>query len=125
MQKILIVEDEIDLRQAIRTALEGAGFLVFEASDGQEGVEVALSEHPDLILVDINIPEMNGHEMLAQIREDKWGKGVKAIYLTAFSDAENVVEAVSKNSDQYLVKSNISLEEVVSKVKQVISGYTI
>jgi len=125
MQKILIVEDEIDLKQAIKTTLEGVGYLVFEASNGKEGITVALREHPDLILVDINMPELNGHQMLSKIRDDKWGKEVKAIYLTAYSDPENVVEAVDKGSDQYLVKSNISLEEVVTKVKQVLSGYVI
>lgn len=122
-ETILIVEDDADLRDALTTALEASEFRVSTATDGVEGYTKALKKHPDVILLDILMPNMNGHEALDKIRNDPWGKNAKVIFLTSFSDAENVVHAVDKGSDKYVVKSNVSLQDVVAKVKQTIHGY--
>lgn len=120
---VLIVEDDADLRSAVKTALEAESFEVIEATDGVEGYQAALAHHPDVILLDILMPNMNGHEALAKIRDDNWGKDARVIFLTSFSDAENVVHAVERGSDVYIVKNNTTLEEIVQKVKQTIHGY--
>ena len=120
---ILIVEDDKDLREAITTGLTAESFTVLQAKDGVEGYELALKEHPDVILLDIMMPNMNGHEALAKIRNDSWGKDAKVIFLTALSDAENVVQAVEKGSEEYIVKSNASLADIVATVKRIIHGY--
>lgn len=120
---ILIVEDDQDLREAIKTALKAASYNVLEAADGAEGSKLALSEHPDLILLDIMMPTMDGHETLERIRSDRWGKDAKVVFLTALSDAENVVHAVEGGSEEYIVKSHASLSDITRKVKQVLHGY--
>lgn len=122
-ETILIVEDDRDLRDALTAALEASEFHVITATDGVEGYTKALKEHPDVILLDILMPNMNGHEAHEKIRNDPWGRNAKVIFLTSFSDAENVVHAIDKGSDKYVVKSNVSLEDIVAKVKQTIHGY--
>lgn len=117
--KVLTVEDDTDLREAITMALENAGFEVFSAKNGAEGVQQALTHHPDVILMDVMMPIMNGHEAVDKIRNDAWGKNAKVIFLTSLSDAENVVHAVSQGSGDYLVKPHTSLEDIVNKVKLV------
>jgi len=117
--KVLTVDDNDDLRESIITALTHAGFTTLAARDGREGVALALEHHPDVILMDILMPDMNGHEAAEKIRQDKWGRDAKIIFLTSLSDAENVVKAVEKGSEDYLVKAHLSLEELVKKVRLV------
>ena len=71
--KILVVDDEEDLREALRTSLTTAGCSVVVAKDGAEGLSQALLYKPDLILLDINMPNMNGHQVLRELRRDAWG----------------------------------------------------
>lgn len=122
-QRILVVDDESDNRGALRTSLEAGGFLVSEAEDGKEGLNLALSEKPDLILLDIGMPHMNGHEVLKELRKDSWGKGVPVILLTNADDAANITHAVGRGSDDYLIKSQTSLKDITTKVKQYLAGY--
>lgn len=114
---VLIVEDDNDLREAIKTALEADSFVVIEARDGEEGYRAALSHRPDVILLDILMPNKNGHETLDMIRKDAWGKDAKVIFLTSYSDPENIVQAVEKGSEEYIVKSHTSLEDIVKHVR--------
>jgi len=114
---VLICEDDDELREAIATGLSDANFDILTARNGEEGVSLALSHHPDLILMDILMPQVNGHEAVEQIRADEWGRKSKIIFLTALSDAENVVRAVEQGSDSFLVKDHTSLEDLVRKVQ--------
>jgi DNA-binding response OmpR family regulator len=117
--KILVVEDEQDLREAIETALNDEGFDVISAEKGKEALEIALKEKPDLVLLDLQIPEMNGVEVLEKIREDKdWGKYTKIIVLTALDDMEKVAEVLEKGGNDYILKRDISLEKIMEKVKE-------
>ena len=117
-KKILIVEDEQDLRQTLVDKLTREGFDVLEAKNGEEGLKAALKEHPDLILLDIIMPVMDGMTMMKKIREDEWGRGVPVIMLTNLSDIERVSEAVESGIYEYLVKSDWKIEDVVKKVKK-------
>ena len=114
---VLICEDDDDLREAVATGLKDAGMEVLTAKNGEEGASLALSHQPSLILMDIQMPVMDGHQAVQKIRADEWGKNAKVIYLTSLSDAENVVYAVEKGSDDYLVKPHVSLKELVNKVR--------
>lgn len=80
--------------------------------------DVALLWHPDLILLDIVMPKMDGMTMLAQLREDEWGKTARVITLTNLSDTEKVAEAIEHGSYEYLVKSDWKIEDVVAKVRE-------
>lgn len=122
-KKVLIVDDEQDLRDAVRDALSDEGFEVVEAHNGEVGLSVALEEKPDLILLDLMMPEINGIGMLSRLRQDPWGKNVTVILLTALEDANSIAQAVEAGGDDYLIKPNVKLEEIVHKVKQHVGGY--
>lgn len=115
---ILIVEDEDSLVGAVHDKLEEAGFATLRAKNGEEGLATALREHPDLVLLDILMPKMDGLEMLKKLREDVWGKKVEVIVLTNISGNEKVAEVLDNGAFEYLVKTDIKIEEVVAKVKQ-------
>jgi DNA-binding response OmpR family regulator len=117
-KKILIVEDDDVLLLILVDNLIREGFKIIQARNGQEGLEVALREHPDLILLDIIMPVMDGITMLKKLHEDIWGKQAKVIILTNLSDNEGVAEAMSRGLCDYLVKSSWKIEDVVKKVKE-------
>jgi len=115
---ILIVEDEQSIQGALCDKLREEGFLVLEARNGQEGLNVALSKRPDLILLDIVMPVMDGMTMLKSLRQDSWGKNVSVMLLTNLTEQEKVSEAVALGSFDYLVKTDWSLADVVKKIKE-------
>lgn len=117
-KKILIVEDETSLRGALREKLSLEGFTVLEAKNGKEGLAVALREHPELILLDIIMPVMDGMTMLKKLRRNDWGKSVKVILLTNLSGGEMVANAIEQGSHEYLVKSDWKIEDIVDKVRR-------
>ena len=103
-------------------AFSDAGLTVLQATNGSEGVEMALAHHPDAILIDIEMPVMTGHEAVSKIRRDAWGKDVKVVYLTNMSDAENVIHAVEQGSDKYIIKANMTPKEVVNEVRMIMGA---
>jgi DNA-binding response OmpR family regulator len=118
---ILIVDDESSLRHALADKLSFEGFAVLEAKNGEEGLVLALSSHPDLILLDIVMPVMDGISMLKNLRDDKWGKKVKVIMLTNLDGNGKVADAVAWGTPEYLVKSDWKLEDVVIKIREQLS----
>ena len=117
-KKVLVIEDEQDLREALKTALSNESFEVHTAGDGEVGLQMALEVKPDLILLDLMMPKLDGLGVLKALREDEWGKNVKVIVMTALDDLERVAEVLEHGGSEYLVKSNISLGTVVAKVKE-------
>ncbi len=115
--KILVVEDEVALLKVLKLKLKSAGFNVITAWNGEDGLEMALREKPDLILLDIIMPKMDGLTMLRKIRETEYGKTVKAIVLTNLSDSSSVEKSTQAGAFDYLVKTNWQLDEVAGKVK--------
>jgi DNA-binding response OmpR family regulator len=119
-KKILIVDDEGDIREAIAEVLIQAEFKVLQAQNGEEGLKMALEQHPDLILLDIVMPVMTGQEMLSKLREDVWGKSAKVAMLTSLDDTKNVAESYSANVSDYLVKSQINIDDFVKQVQSML-----
>ncbi len=116
-KSILIIEDDASLRQAIAVKLESLGFLVLEAGDGATGLDAALKNHPNAILLDIEMPKMDGLTMLHKLRENKWGKYASVVILTNFdTNDERLTHVVTDQPSYYLVKSENSLEEIVEKL---------
>ena len=115
MKSVLVVEDEPALLKILAESLTKADFHVTIAKDGKEGLAMALKDHPDLILLDIIMPKMNGIEMLKNLWQDKWGKNAKVIFLT------NVVgEAEKFGTYKYLLKVDWKLQDIVKEVKKII-----
>ena len=123
-EKILIVEDEMSQRKALVDKFTREGFHVLEARDGEEGFNVALTQHPHIILLDIVMPKMDGMTMLKKLRqENTWGKSVPVILLTNLSaDDDKIIQGVAADEPAYyLVKSNWAINDVVEKVKERLS----
>ncbi len=123
MAKILVVDDEKDLRDALRTMLESAGYSVVEAADGEEGLKLAEQEKPDLILLDIMMPKMDGHQVLNLLRQKPWGLHIHVLILTNADDPHNIAQGVGLHSDDYIIKSQTSLKDILTRVKQHLAGY--
>ena len=116
-KKVLIVDDDDNMRLVLIDKLNISGFDVVGAVNGKEGLEKALNLHPDVILLDILMPIMDGWEMLGNLRKDEWGKKVKVIMLTGVEDAEAVARAVQDGSFAYLLKTNQSMDDIVEKIE--------
>lgn len=117
---VLLIEDEPDIREAMAEAITQAGYKITTAENGQIGLQKALAEHPDLILLDIVMPLMDGHETLKKLRMDAWGKEANVIVLTSMDDVRNVALAHEGAITDYIIKAHSSLDEIVNKVKQAI-----
>jgi DNA-binding response OmpR family regulator len=115
--KILIVEDEIDLLGVLSQNFSMEKFEVLQASNGEVGLEQALRHHPDIILLDIIMPVMDGITMLKKLREDAWGKDAQVVLLTNLSDEKKVAEAMQHGVYDYLVKADWNINNVVEKVR--------
>lgn len=116
--KILIIEDELALLKILVEKFTREGFVVVQARDGLEGLEVAKKETPDLILLDVMMPKMDGLTMLGILRKEVWGKNLPVIMLTNLSDAKKVHEAMESGVYTFLVKTDWHINDVVAKVKE-------
>ena len=117
-KKVLIVEDDTSLRKALAEKLLYEGFAVCEAENGVVGLEAALCEHPDIILLDVVMPKMDGLTMLSKLREDSWGKIAQVIMLTNVNDGESVLKSLDQAAFDYLIKSDWKLEDIVKKIRE-------
>ena len=115
---ILIIDDDESYRQIFSNALVAEGFLVLDAKNGKEGLLMALDKKPDLILLDLGLPDIDGLDLLDYIRKDEWGKKAKVFVVTNTSNPTKLSEAIQKESFVYLVKSDMSIQELVSKIKE-------
>ncbi|MCA9363348.1 response regulator [Candidatus Kaiserbacteria bacterium] len=116
-RKVLIVEDDNALRDIYQTVISGAGIETITASTGEEGVNLATKHHPDVIMMDVMLPDISGHEAVKKIRLDAWGKKAKIIFLTNRDDAESIFQAVEEGSEEYIIKSHTSNQELLNKVR--------
>ena len=120
-KKILIAEDEEPLRKALVEKFEGKIFKTVEAGDGVTALERALSEKPDLIILDIIMPGMGGMFMLKKLRKDDWGKNIPVIFLTNLSADDRIIQDVTEtNPTYYFVKTEINLSGLYDKVKELL-----
>jgi DNA-binding response OmpR family regulator len=117
-KKILIIEDEETLQKALAQYLEEDKFEVFSAMDGEKGVELAKSEKPDIILLDIILPKKDGFQVLEEIKQDENTKNIPVILLTNLESMEDIQKAFDKGATTYLVKSEYRLEDIVKKINE-------
>lgn len=117
-RKILIVEDEPALANALAEKFLFGGYSVIQAVNGEEGLQLALEQHPDMILLDIVMPKMDGMTMLKKLREDAWGQQAEVIVLTNLSDNTKLAEAMQLGSYDFLIKTDWQIEHVLEKVKE-------
>ena len=104
MTKILIAEDEPDIRDLITFTLQFAGYEVVAGSNGEEAVTLALREIPDLILLDVRMPRMTGYEACAKIKEDPRTKDIPVIFLSAKGQDNEIQSGLEAGATEYLLK---------------------
>ncbi|HYW34741.1 MAG TPA: response regulator transcription factor [Balneolaceae bacterium] len=119
---ILVVDDEQDLLDLIEYNLHKEGFDVLKAKDGQEGIDMARQHSPDLILLDIMMPVMDGMEAVKIIRDDEKLRPIPVIFLTARGDEETEVEGLDKGGDDYISKP-ISTKTLISRIRAVLRRF--
>lgn len=103
-KKILVVDDENDLREMLRDFLSREGFEIVEASDGRKGVDEAKRSMPDVILMDVSMPHMDGFQALERLKKDKKTMNIPVIMLTARADEKNMAEGIRLYADKYIPK---------------------
>jgi DNA-binding NarL/FixJ family response regulator len=116
MKNILIIEDHAPMRRSLETVLEMEGFRVTGAENGRLGVHAALASPPDLILCDIQMPELDGHGVLRSLRADARTQLVPLIFLTAWGERHDIRAGMSAGADDYLVKP-VDRQELLDAVR--------
>ncbi|MDY6958657.1 MAG: response regulator [Halobacteriota archaeon] len=117
--KILIVDDEIDSLKSLKMALEFEGYAVVEAMNGPSAMDMVHSEHPDLVLLDLMMPVMDGYEVCQKLKEDSMTSHVPVIMLTCVSEVDNKIEGIEVGADDYVTKP-FNLSELKARVKMVL-----
>lgn len=116
-RKILLVEDDTALASVYRSRLELEGFDVCEANNGEDALSLAVSEHPDLILLDVMMPKISGFDVLDILRNTPETTNIRVIMLTALSQPKDKERAEQFGVDDYLVKSQVVIGDVVERVR--------
>lgn len=119
--KILLVDDEPDLVEIIQRRFKLYGWEVISSTNGKEGLEKVANEKPDLIVLDIKMPVMNGHDMLDCLRRDPNLKGIPVIMCTLSNRIEDITKATSLNISEYVTKP-FNCTELAEKVKEVLDN---
>lgn len=121
-QTILVVDDEQDLLDLIEYNLRQEGYNVLKAENGKDGIQMAKEHMPDLVLLDIMMPQMDGIEVCDRMREDSTLSHIPIIFLTARSDEKTEIEGLNKGADDFITKP-ISTTKLVSRIKAVLRRF--
>jgi len=121
MKKILFIEDDSALQKTLGDTLRQEGYNLISALDGEIGLRMVQKENPDLVLLDLILPKLDGFEVLQRLKEDPKTKGIPIIILTNLERMEDIDRALELGASTYLVKANYTLEEVVEKVKKTLA----
>lgn len=117
--RILVVDDEPNIVQTLKDRLEMNEYTVFTAGNGQECLNAAKEQSPDLILLDVIMPIMDGHETLENLRKQDWGKDISVIMLTARSQAQDIARAKACDIEDYIIKP-FDLSELLEKIESIL-----
>lgn len=120
-KKILIVDDDMTLRELYEERIRAEGYQIVSASDGEEAIKKANSENPDVILLDIMMPKINGIDVMKNLRSHDETKEIPIIILTALIQEIDKIKDMMGPKDGYMVKSEIMPKDVVEKVKSALA----
>jgi len=121
-KRILLVEDDRFLRRACEAGLERQGFTLITAADGEEGLRLARTEAPDLILLDILMPKMSGIEVLRALKADEGTRNIPVLVLSNSSREDSMQQAMTLGAIGYLVKANLSLDQLGDRVAKLLES---
>ncbi len=117
-KKILFIEDESALQKTLSDMMPKEKYKIISALDGETGLRLARSQEPDLILLDLRLPQKNGFEVLKLLKQEKSTSHIPVIILTNLEGAEDIQKALSLGATTYLVKANYDLQEVIEKIEK-------
>jgi len=126
-KKVLVVEDELAMREIVVEKLQSSGFKAVQAEDGKEAIALAEKEKPDLILLDLMLPEINGFGVLEHIRKSDDPKFAKTpvIILTNLWSKEEIIKTKTLGVSAYIIKAYMTTEEIVDKVNEVLAAIAV
>jgi DNA-binding response OmpR family regulator len=116
IKTILIVEDENSLSEVLKETLIDHGYSVTVKNNGEEGLVEAVQNHPQLILLDILMPKMDGLQMLAHLREKQTQPKSAIIFFTNLNQVDKIADALKEGAEGYIIKADASLDEIVKRV---------
>ncbi len=116
--KILLVDDDITLHEMYAERLRAEGYVVVSAYDGEEALSKVYKEKPDLILLDIMMPKINGIDVMKKLRDDDTTKNIPVILLTALVQEIDKVKSIMKPCDQYLIKSETMPANIITAIEK-------
>jgi DNA-binding response OmpR family regulator len=121
-KRVLVVEDEVRMMQMLGEELGGSGLEVLQATSGEEALRIARESEPDLVLLDIMLPGIDGMDVLKKMRESDWGKKIPVILLTNLSANEKIMGGVMRDEPSYyLIKADSSIGSILEKVKEILN----
>lgn len=120
-QKILIIEDDRFLRELMSKKLIGEGYQISEATDGEEGIRSVKSEKPDLVLLDLILPGIDGFEVLTRIKQDPEIAQIPVIVLSNLGQKEDIGRGIKLGAVDYLIKAHFTPGEIVEKIAAIFS----
>jgi CheY-like chemotaxis protein len=121
-RRILLVEDDRFLRKAAEATLRQNGFQVLTATDGEEGLRLAQAEIPDLILLDLIMPKMQGFEVLRILKQDRATARIPVIILSNLGQERDIQQAMEAGAVAYCVKASLSLQDLVKRAREAMEG---
>jgi len=119
-KRVLIIEDDTFLRELISQKLSKEGYSIIEAIDGEEGVKKTKEEKPEIILLDLILPGIDGFEVLSQIKGDQTTSSIPVIILSNLGQKEDVERGLKLGAVDYLIKAHFTPGEIIEKVKTVL-----
>lgn len=118
MKTVLFIEDESALQKALGDALENDGFMILQSLNGEDGLRMAKSEHPDIILLDLILPKKDGFEVLKELKADEKTKDIPVIILTNLEGSHDIDRALELGATTYLIKASYELDDVLKKIRE-------
>lgn len=115
-KKILIVDDEPNIRELFTNALSSYGFDCLQAKNGLEGLNLCLTANPDIVLLDVRMPEMDGIAMLQELRKKEVGKKMPVIVFSTLNDEKSISDALRLGVSDFLEKSNLNMAELAERI---------
>lgn len=119
MTRILVAEDEKDIRELIAFTLRFAGFDVLTATNGAEAIEVAQAEKPDLVILDVRMPKMSGYEACRRLKENPRTAGLPVVFLSAKGQDSEIQQGLASGAEEYILKP-FAPDELIQQVRDIL-----
>lgn len=123
-KKVLIIDDDFTFQKTMKSRLEALSYVVESATDGEKGLEMAISGKPDLILLDIKMPKLEGIDLLKRLRENKDVPEMPVLITSNLSTIDHVSEGVTLGIKGYIIKSNETLDTIMREVDAILNPQT-